>query len=164
MKFLLGFITGVACSLVLFWVLDKTAATDQPIPKETESMAEPTPEISNNLPADFEQFYEAFHGDSVFQLAHIMFPLEGLPPNVDSTTMAGNFRWQKENWVLHRPFNAMDGAFIRDYRVLGDELVIEDIQHESGRYGMERRFAKYDDGWYLIYYAGMNELVQPQSE
>ncbi len=107
---------------------------------------------------EFNAFYEQFHSDSLFQMEHIIFPLEGLPANADSLTFAeDNFRWQKEDWLMHRSLE--DGAgFSRDFQVLGDQIVVEYVRHSSGQVGMIRRFAKMGDKWYLIYYAGLNRL------
>ena len=46
------------------------------------------------LPDDFVAFYEKFHADSAYQMAHIQFPLEGYPAQADSSVLAkGDFRW-----------------------------------------------------------------------
>lgn len=120
----------------------------------------PEPVATKTSPQDFDQFYERFHLDSAYQLAHIIFPLEGVAAR-DSSYVASDepFRWQKEKWILHRPFNDMGGAFTREFARMGADLIIENIKHVNGRYGMQRRYARYDDGWYLIYYAAMNELA-----
>ena len=112
--------------------------------------------------SDFYSFYKQFHSDSLFQIDHIVFPLEGLPNKVDSLTIAsGDFRWQKEDWIMHRPVDYEMSDFKRQIIPLSDEMVIERIVHESGQYGMIRRFSKIVDEWYLIYYAGVNQLAQP---
>ena len=63
---------------------------------------------------------------------------------------------------MHRPFNAMDGSFIRDFQAVGEDIVVENIRHAQANYGMQRRFSRDGDGWYLIYYAAMNELAKPK--
>ena len=37
-------------------------------------------------------------------------------------------------------------------------MVVEYIVHKNGKFGMERRFAKFGDEWNLIYYAGLNRF------
>ena len=109
----------------------------------------------------FEAFYEEFHKDSTYQMLHITFPLEGLPSDADAETIAaGDFRWDAENWELHRPFNFATNDFERDLVAFGNDIVIEKIIHRSGQFGTIRRFAKMGDEWYLIYYAGMNRIAQ----
>lgn len=107
---------------------------------------------------DFSAFYERFLRDSLYQMEHITFPLEGLPSNAAGAD--ADFRWQRENWRVHHPIDEQSG-FRSEFTRLGD-IVIENIVHESGEYGMMRRFAKLDDGeWHLIYYVGLNPLSVP---
>lgn len=95
--------------------------------------------------ADFVKFYNDFHSDSIFQMAHVKFPLKKTPMN------SGNEYWTTEDWVLHRPFSDHGGKFKRDFNVLGS-LIIENIIDANGFFSMERRFAKLSDGWKLIFY------------
>jgi len=97
------------------------------------------------LDREFVDFFEMFHEDSLFQLAHIKFPLAR--SKQDSIQVP----WTKENWVMHRPFSDFGGKFKRDFTVMG-KLVIENIIDANGFFSMERRFAKLIDGWTLIYY------------
>lgn len=111
-----------------------------------------------DLPKDFLDFYQRFLTDSLYQMEHILFPLQGLPDKADSSLLAkSDFRWQEQDWIMHRPIDQESG-FSVNLRPVTDTYVQEDIRHESGLYGMERRFAYMDDGWYLIYYAGLNAL------
>lgn len=110
---------------------------------------------------DFSAFYERFHRDADYQLAHINFPLEGLPSDADAETIAsGNFHWEAEDWELQRPFDVENSDFNREFIRFGDDLVVEKIIHKSGEYGTIRRFAKMGKEWYLIYYAGLNRIEQ----
>ncbi len=153
MKFFAGFMTGVVVTLlgVLFWL-----RTDATTP-----VADPT-ETATNLPSGFAEFYDQFHQDSLYQVEHIMFPLAGFPADADSVDLSNNqFRWQKEGWVLHRPFDDMDGQFERELLVLNDDMIVEEIKGVQADYGMQRRFSRLSDGWFLIYYAGMNKFAAP---
>ena len=105
----------------------------------------------------FERFYEQFHQDSTFQLAHIIFPLKGISTDGDSMGRDPNFHWQEDQWVLHKPFRE-DSGFERTWTEVGDGLITETIVQPQAQVGMERRFARLEDGWYLIYYAGLNKL------
>lgn len=107
---------------------------------------------------DFDEFYLRFHRDTAYQAAHITFPLEGLPSNADSTTIAeGTFRWQRADWVAHKLID--DKEFTREFNGVGDMIIVENIRHNSGEYGMVRRWAKMDGEWYLIYYIGLNRIA-----
>ncbi len=110
------------------------------------------------LPADFVTFYEQFHKDSAFQMSHIPFPIEGLPPEVDSLTLAtGTFRWTAEQWTLHRSFSE-ESDFTRTFIIYNDRMILEKIVHKNGQLGMARRWAKIGDRWQLIYYAALNRV------
>lgn len=109
--------------------------------------------------SDFEAFYTKFHQDSLYQIEHITFPLEGLPANADSAALNNdNFRWQKEDWEMHKPFDSKNGEFEIQFTSFGEDLIIEKVMHKSGRYGMLRRFARISGEWHLIYYAGFNRV------
>ncbi len=108
------------------------------------------------LPSDFHAFYEKFHGDSTFQMAHIHFPLAGLPNGADSTQI-GNFFWQQSDWEMHRM--PTDTSFLRIYSVPMSGFVNEVIKQKTPPYiGISRRFAKIGDDWQLIHYVNANEM------
>ena len=116
-------------------------------------------EDSLALPEDFIAFYQQFHDDSSYQMAHIMFPLAGVPANVDTlSTDAKKFRWQLADWKIHRPFDQSLTGYTKSYSKFEEGIVIETIAQKQVGVGMERRFAKVDEEWMLIYYAGMNYL------
>lgn len=111
------------------------------------------------MPEGFTEFYQRFHADSLFQIEHIVFPLQGLPDDADSLTIVtDNFRWQMEDWRMQRPFDFEMSDFRREILPVNENMVVEKIVHTSGEMGMVRRFAKVAGEWHLIYYAGMNRL------
>ena len=102
------------------------------------------------LPADFDAFYERFHADSAYQMAHVTWPLDG---NI-VTNAAGASRdeqWVPDDWRLHRPVDLGD-SYVREVSNDEDELVTERIRTREGKYILERRFAKLGGDWYLIWY------------
>lgn len=110
---------------------------------------------------EFYNFYQSFHIDSAYQMDHIIFPLQGLPSNADSITIArNNFHWEREDWILHQPVDFETSEFRREILPLSEEIVLEKIVHRSGQTGMLRRFAKIGDDWYLIYFADLNRIRQ----
>ena len=115
--------------------------------------------VDESLPAGFTEFYQRFHADSAFQMAHIVFPLEGLPPQADSAALAdASFRWQAEEWRMMRPVDWQMSEFRREIVPLNSSLVLERIANPKTGIGMVRRFAIIGGEWHLIYYAGMNRL------
>lgn len=119
------------------------------------------PAAQAGLPEGFAAFYQKFHSDSLFQMEHIVFPLEGLPDNADSTLITTNdFRWQAEEWRMQRQFDFEMSEFKRDIVPLNDRMVLERIVHQGGEFGVVRRFAIVGGEWHLIYYAGLNRLAR----
>lgn len=112
-------------------------------------------------PADFQVFYEKFHADSLFQIAHISWPLSGeTAVQRDSTAIEKKATtWMLENWRMHRPVDFSTGEFKREWQPLGDAMIIERIRYKAANFGLERRFAKQNNGdWELIYYSDMHEM------
>ncbi len=113
------------------------------------------------LPEGFADFYQKFHSDSLYQVEHIVFPLEGLPDHADSLAIVNeDFRWQAEDWQMQRQFDFEMSEFRRHIVPVNDMMVLERIVHQSGEFGMVRRFALLGGEWHLIYYAGMNRLAK----
>lgn len=113
------------------------------------------------LPAGFADFYQKFHSDSLFQVEHIVWPLEGLPNNADSATVTSKtFHWTPEDWRMQHQFDFQVSEYKREIVPLTESLVMERIIHQSGQFGMVRRFAIVGGDWHLIYYAGVNRLMQ----
>lgn len=117
-------------------------------------------DLPDNLQS-FALFYEKFHQDSIFQIEHITFPLEGVPVQADSAGMVSNsFRWQKSDWVMHKQFDLSSSDYEREFLPIGETILVEKIIHKNTGFGMIRRFAKLGEDWYLIYYVGMNKLSE----
>jgi len=112
------------------------------------------------LPQDFLAFYEKFHQDSLYQMEHITWPLQGdTDEQVDSVHyQKKNALWQPDDWHIQKmDFNRND--YIIEYQMLGDVLIIERIRPKTANFGLERRFAKQGGGeWALIYYSDLQEL------
>ncbi len=108
----------------------------------------------SGLPQDFEAFYKRFHSDSLYQMRHISFPLEGKPEMRDS--LVPDYRWTADQWSLHRSFDDMDGSFKRQYQIIDDGIIEEYIIHRTTGYGMMRRFVQLGNEWQLSYYVAMN--------
>lgn len=109
-----------------------------------------------DVPEDFSAFYTSFHTDSAFQMDHIIFPLAGHPAADTGQVYNNNFKWEKENWKMHN-FDHFDPAQFEVSRHVTDStLITETIRDKVNGFGIKRRFAKFDDQWYLIYYDAMN--------
>jgi hypothetical protein len=118
-------------------------------------------EQPNEIPTDFAQFYEKFHSDSVYQMSHIQFPLDGYPTNADSVSIADkNFHWTADTWVMHTMKAFNDSLYTRTLEVPLAGIVNETVYQKNTPFGMVRRFFKRGDEWYLIFYSGMNSMKE----
>lgn len=117
-------------------------------------------DVSVDVPYDFIQFLDEFHTDEDFQLAHIRFPLQGAPSMIVDSIDTATFRWEADNWVMHKGFDPDNEEFVQTFKMFGDNMIAEHIIHINGKTGMERRFAKSGDSYDLIYYAAMNFIKQ----
>jgi hypothetical protein len=106
------------------------------------------------LPADFLEFYRLFHSDSVYQMSHITFPLQGV--SRDTAGRDSSVLWTENRWVLHHPI-VPDEFWELDFTRPMENIVVEFIHAKQAGYWMERRFAKLGDTWYLIYYSDLKE-------
>ena len=114
-------------------------------------------EEAAGLPPDFVTFYEKFHSDSLFQMAHITFPLEGYPSAPDSATVANHFHWTADKWLMHRGAFS-DSLYNRKFEMPMQNVVTELIMQKNVPYGTYRRFLKRGDSWSLIFYSDMNRI------
>jgi hypothetical protein len=154
MKYVIGFIIGVIATAIFFTMKIQKMVASKPDTFQSTDLSNTETE---RMPEDFETFYVKFHDDSLYQIAHVLFPLRGLPTNADSLTVAGgNFHWQESDWKMHKPFNSKKGEYQRNFLSLGD-VITEDITTKDG-FGMQRRFMKTDGEWYLIFYSAMNKM------
>ncbi len=137
---------------ILFSLAFFAACKKKNVTQNTAAMATVTP--------DFRAFYESFHSDTAFQRKHIQFPLQGLPQDVDSATVADqDYFYTEDAWVWHLPVDFSKGEFTQEIRPLTDRMIIERIYKSDNTYAVERRFAKLsDEEWYLIYYIAPNHF------
>jgi len=156
MKIIIGILIGISLMFAFQKIMndkDPTSEEVQPTASQSNSVAD--------LPADFLVFYTQFHSDSSFQMAHINFPLEGLPEYADSTILAeGNFKWQGDDWKIHKNLDARKENFTQNLNVVSKGLIFEfipaSIEDNKQNLWIERRFLKSNGEWRLIYYSGLN--------
>lgn len=113
--------------------------------------------VANSLPKDFNDFYLRFHEDSAYQMAHINWPLEGLPnaKSPEDTIPPEYFFWQKATWKKHNHFTDPGNNFQQWFEMKGDRIVEHWVLMKGTNMYIVRRFAKLDNGWHLIFYQGL---------
>lgn len=120
-------------------------------PKIEQAVTTEEVQYETSLPDDFHTFYDQFHTDSVFQMNRIIFPLKGMAKSADSTKIAEEIMWEKSDWILHKPYDNHNGTFERVFTNING-IVSEQITAQGGLFSLEKRYAKLDDEWHLIYY------------
>lgn len=120
--------------------------------KETKPAVKASEEVSEEIPSDFLQFYMKFHADSLFQMNHIIFPLD--------VKGDGN-KWTEEEWIIHKPFSDLQGDYRQAFRNFGG-IILEFVNDNHGYYKMEKRYAPGNDGYNLIYYHVINAFEQSE--
>lgn len=117
---------------------------------------------NQTLPESFRTFYEKFHADSIYQVGHVNWPLQGIRslPQNDTTTISKPGQWTPEEWRFQQlDVLRSSNDYNIEYQTLGQDVVIERIFTKMEGFGMERRFAKNIAGeWELIYYADMHAI------
>ena len=109
---------------------------------------------SDRLPKDFGLFYDRFHTDDDFQMAHITWPLSGNVIENDNNTIESSSNWTKEDWTPHRKMPS-DGAYDLIYSTPNSDYIQEIIMNRQVGHGILRRWRKINDQWFLTYYSGM---------
>ena len=116
----------------------------------------PVDQNLKQLPADFLEFYNKFHSDSLYQMEHIGFPVKGMPDYADPEDMKENdYYFTADQWVIQKQCDPKTNEI--SYINLRDILIEERIQEMEHHLMAIRRFAKTSGGWNLIYYAGLNK-------
>lgn len=153
MKVIIGILIGISLMFAFQKIMN-----DKDRPTFENSIAYAEQSLPEQIPADFLVFYTQFHSDSLYQMKHINFPLEGLPAYADSTILAqGNFRWEKEGWEMHKNLDARKEEFAKNLVVVNDGLIFEFIPTGGEKkLWIERRFMKTNREWRMIYYSGLN--------
>lgn len=147
-------VTLLLCGMVLLNACGDTARQGDNGTASSTEMAEEA-----KLPPDFMPFYSKFHADSAFQMEHIIWPLKGLPDQADAEVIReDHFYFQKDNWRIHHELVDPDGEFDHYFALVDDKLIVERIETAATNLAMERRFAKMNGTWHLIYYSGMNPM------
>jgi len=108
--------------------------------------------IEDCVPEDFLSFYLRFHADSLYQLDHIIFPLQ---------VRADGSPWTRDNWKKHNYFDNRGGEFVQMFTHLSG-IIFEKIADRRGLYQIEKRYSKTGDSYQLIYYSVKNAFQESE--
>ena len=96
---------------------------------------------------NFDEFYNRFHTDSLFQMSRIKFPLKGVKVDWE-----GEKKWSEENWITMKTkiYDVDTSQFKTEYKKT-DESFTEKFGIEDSGYFSEYRFNLIHKKWYLVY-------------
>jgi hypothetical protein len=116
--------------------------------------------VAKEPSAEFMEFYNKFHQDSVFQMAHIVWPLEGnTVQQSDSLKMVRvPIKFEATAWKMHKPLELDGSDYVREWSIFSDDMLEETIKYSAANFGMRRRWAKIAGEWHLIFYSDMQEI------
>lgn len=105
---------------------------------------------------DFEEFYEKFHADSLFQFARVRFPLEGYnySQDYDPVNEDDEFLWVKSDWDVHR--KPIPSEFLKVEYNRQENRIEEIVSVPNSGIRIIRRFGIVDKKWHLIFYGNQN--------
>jgi len=101
-------------------------------------------ELSKTSIENFDEFYDKFHKDSLFQISRLKFPLKGGPDGDN------NEKWTKKNWsMLKTKIYDVDKSqykvsYKRDKKSFTEKIWIEDSGFE-----FECKFELIGNQWFL---------------
>jgi hypothetical protein len=142
--------------LFILYLISIPSCKEDKQPAEAQTAA-----ARDSLPPDFVEFYKKFHQDSDYQLAHITFPLSGTLR--DSSGLDSAVTWTRENWKHHQAV-IPDEFWSVDFTIPLEGIIVEFIHARQGGYWMERRFARMDTSWNLIFYKGLQSPERTEEE
>jgi hypothetical protein len=96
---------------------------------------------------NFDDFYNRFHTDSLFQMSRIKFPLKGIKVDYE-----GEKKWSGKNWItMKTKIQDVDTSeFSTEYQKT-DKSFMEKFWIEDTGYSSEYRFKLIRKKWYLVY-------------
>jgi len=102
--------------------------------------------LFNFIYTDFESFYRKFSSDSIYQIAHVKFPVKGCYSDYD-----GDIEWTKDNWSFLRA-SIQDVIKERQDSIIvkqGPESFSFELYCIDCGFSFTMAFEKQNGGWYL---------------
>lgn len=97
---------------------------------------------------DFQEFYQQFLTDSLFQMERVQFPLPG--EKLDAEGEDSDYRWTREEWIMLKDFDLDSTQFKRDLQVT-DTLATDEIYTPGAGFYFKMVFEPVERKWHLVY-------------
>lgn len=96
---------------------------------------------------NFDNFYQRFHKDSLFQISRVQFPLKGQKFNLKGTSA-----WKKETWMMIKgTANEVDKADFNVKTIKKPDSYFEGIYCKNCGFSFEMEYRLINGRWYLVY-------------
>jgi hypothetical protein len=97
---------------------------------------------------DFQEFYNKFITDTVFQLSRVKFPLKGQYEDFDGESEWERVKWSCIKWDVRQELNKTDDSIsiVQD----NNRFFFGSYCRDCG-FSFEMEFEKIDEEWYLTY-------------
>jgi len=140
------FLIAIICVIASAGCKPTKKATQSPAPKQEISFTTPGSKASAKA-ENFDQFYNRFHNDSMFQISRLRFPIEGA--RVTSNTSE---KWTRKNWqmIKTKVFDVDTKQYKATYKKTEDTFT-ERVWMENSGFSIECRFKLIDGKWWLVY-------------
>ncbi|WP_165963538.1 DUF4348 domain-containing protein [Hymenobacter radiodurans] len=104
----------------------------------------------------FDEFYNRFTNDSVFQIQRINFPLPGI--NTDEMDISDKvYYWQKDQWIMYKGIpSQIDTADFQVKKIRSDSVAIDEVAQKNVSFGSKYTFKIKSGKWFLVYYEDIN--------
>ncbi len=98
--------------------------------------------------SSFISFYKNYFNDSIYQIEHTQFPLEGAYYEYDIEK-----KWKKEKWYFLKNLpSELDTSLYNIQLKKENERVIEDIELKESGFSIQFQYQKIKEKWHLVYY------------
>ena len=109
----------------------------------------------NSSEEDFMKFYAKFHEDSIFQINHVDFPLDGETAYLNEGGAKPTF-FYKDDWAMQTLLSDTMGL---NQKFIRADSIMVDVIYDNNGVGLTRHFTARDNKWFLTYYSEYNVIA-----
>jgi hypothetical protein len=96
---------------------------------------------------NFDNFYQRFHKDSLFQISRVQFPLKG-----EKVNLKGTSPWKKEKWMMIKATaNEVDRNEFSVKTLKKSDSYFEGVYCKNCGFSFEMEYRLVNGKWYLVY-------------
>lgn len=97
---------------------------------------------------DFNEFYQRFLTDSLFQMERVAFPLPG--ERINDEGQDTTYQWTPDEWIMLKEFELDSTEFKRDL-IVTDTLATDEIYTPGSGFYFKMVYEPIKRKWHLVY-------------